>query len=214
MALGTGRNHADFLHRQAAMGRLSTPTAFVLLASLGFLAQTYAVRLRLGDDFLQVIDPLIVWGLYRVVEPFLLWGYFTAAIFAGAILFGGRPLLGHVIRVVAWGFPPIIVGSVFWTAGQYYALANASLEGPDLLGMEHDWAQLNDFLAQTHGDPVLVGATVLGCCCLGVSAYVWTIGATRACDLDRRRMAVVVAVPTVVYVGWRIGAVFGVFPGP
>ena len=203
-----------YIQYKAATGRLYFPSAIMLLASVSFLVQTWAVRVRLGGDFLQVIDPLILWGLFRVIEPFLLWGYFAASIYVGSRLLGGAPLLGHVIRVVAWGFPPFIFAGLVWGVGQYYALGDATLEGPDLMGMEHDWAQLNDFLAQGYGEPIMIGATALGSLLVVCSGYLWAVGGTRACDLELRRMLVVVAVPLLAYVCWRFGAIFGVFPGP
>ncbi|RQH02640.1 YIP1 family protein [Natrarchaeobius oligotrophus] len=214
MATGFIADPERFLQKKAATGRLWIPSLFAMLVGLSLLSQTWLIRVQLGGEFLRVIDALIIWGMYRVIEGFVIWIYFIVAFWLMGIALGGKPLLGHVIRVAGWGLPPFIVAGLIWGVGYYYALRDATLLEYDLLGIEAEWNLLADYKAQAVGDPYLVGATALGSLVLVISGYIWVNGVTTACDLDRRKATIAVAVPLLLYVLYRFLAIMGVLPGP
>ena len=214
MSTGFVKDPEGFLQKKAATGRLWVPSLFAILVGLALLSQTWLIRVQLGGEFLRVIDALIIWGMYRVIEGFIIWIYFIVGFWFMGIALGGRPLLGHVIRVAGWGLPPFILAGLIWGVGYYYALRDATLLEHDLQGIEAEWELLADYKAQAVGDPYLVGATFLGSVVLVLSGYIWVNGVTTACDLDRRDAAIAVGVPLLLYVLYRFGAVFGILPGP
>ncbi|ELY41801.1 YIP1 family protein [Natronorubrum tibetense] len=199
-----------FLQREAAVGTLVVPTLAALLVGVAHLTQTYALYLALGPAYLEQIDLLIIFGLYRLLEGILLWGFFAAGIYLVSIPLGGTPLFGHVIRVVGWGLFPFVPAAIIWAAGRYYALRAVTYPDWEPFGMEQEWAKLTEYTGQTAGDPILVGTTLLGCGVLLASAHVWVNGVTTACDLDRRRASVVVAIPLGLYICWQLLGSLGV----
>lgn len=208
--MATSGRLEPFLQRKAATGRLVAPTAFALIVGLAFLSQTYGLYLALGANYLEQIDLLIIFGLYRLTEGFLLWGFFTAAVYIVSLPLGGTPLLGHVLRVIGWGLPPFVLSALVWGGGRYAALREGTYPEYEPFGMEQEWTKLNEYTAQATGEPMLVGSTLLGGVFLLVSGHIWANGVTTACDLDRRRAQITVAVPLGLYFGWRLLAAFGV----
>ncbi|RQG87801.1 hypothetical protein EA462_13085 [Natrarchaeobius halalkaliphilus] len=214
MATGFVTDPEGFLRKKAATGRLWIPSLFAVLVGIALLSQTWLIRVQLGGEFLRVIDALIIWGMFRVIEGFIIWIYFIVAFWAMGIALGGKPLLGHVIRVAGWGLPPFIIAGLVWGAGYYYALRDATLLEYDLQGIEAEWELLADYKAQAVGDPYLVGATLLGSGVLLISAYIWVNGVKTACDLDKRNATIAVGVPLALYVLYRFLAIYGILPGP
>jgi hypothetical protein len=200
----------SFLRRKAAMGRLTVPTVFALLVGVALLTQTYAVYHALGPNYLEQIDLLVIFGLYRLIEGFLLWGLFVVAIYLVSIPLGGQPLFGHVVRVVGWGLAPFVPAALIWGGGQYLALRSATYPAYDVFGMEQTWEKYTEYTAQAAGDPILVGSTLLGSGVLLASGYIWAHGVTTACNLDRRRAQICVAVPLAAYISWRLFGAFGI----
>ena len=199
-----------FLQRKAATGRLYVPTLSAILLGAALLSQTYVLYLALGEQFIEQIDLLVIFGLYRLIEGFIIWGLFTASFYILAVLAGGTPLFGHIFRVAGWGLAPFIPAALIWAMGQYYALQAVAYPDWEPFGMEQEWAKLNEYTAATHGDPLLVGSTVLGCTVLSLSAYIWAHGLTTACDVSRRRAWIIASIPLMFYSCWRLLGAFGV----
>lgn len=194
-----------FIQKQAATGRLVRPTLIVLAVAFALTAQAAAVYYSLGSDIDQIINAVILLGGYYFLEAFALWLVFSFMLYLLTIGVGGHPLMGHIVRVVAWGMVPFIAAGLVWALGKYYALRDVAAPSPSVNSrIEHETGAMAEYTAEAAGEPVLVGAMVLGSVFLVASGYFWTVGMVKAGDMSRRRAAVVSAIPLVLYVGWKL----------
>lgn len=194
-----------FLQRQAATGRLIIPTAIVLMFSFVMSLQAAAVYYAAGDGASEVINGVILLGIYYFFQGVFLWIGFSFAFYLIAVALRGYPLLGHLFRVVAWGMIPALVAPVIWALGRYYALRGGTVPSPEREGsISSELDALREFTAQANGDPVLVGSILVSGIIFALSWYLWSVGLIRSGDLSRKRAAVTAAIPTVAVFVWYL----------
>lgn len=196
-----------FLQRQAATGRLVVPTLVSVCVGLALSLQAVGLYLSLGESVDEVVNGVVLLGVYYVVEGVALWLLFSVALYAIAVVLGGHPLLGHLVRVVGWGMAPFVLAGATWGIGRYYAFRDLTVEPVDRYGIAHEFTAIDAYTAGAAGDPTLVGTTLLGGAFLAGSGYLWTNGLVRAGDLSRPRAAVAAGVPIVLYVAWKLAGV-------
>ncbi|MFC7141503.1 YIP1 family protein [Halosimplex aquaticum] len=198
----------DYLERKSAVGRIYEPGVIVALVALSFSLHPIAFSYALGPRESEwVLDLLTVLWIGHLVWGLALWGIFTAALYVLSSLIGGRPLMGHLTRVVGWGMAPLILASLVWAGGKYLVYRDAALSEPPYPGIEHENKVFNEFTAQAAGDPLLIGTTILGCLFVLVTGYLWAAGLVTASDISRREGAIVSGITVGVYVLWKIVAV-------
>lgn len=193
-----------FLQRQAATGRLVVPVLVSMCVGVALSLQAVGLYASLGQSVDEVVNGVVLLGVYYFAEGVALWLLFSVSLYVGAALLGGHPLLGHLVRIVGWGMPPFVLAGAAWGVGRYYAFRDLTVDPVDRYGIAHEFTAIDAYTAGAAGDPVLVGTTLLGGAFLAVSGYLWTNGLVRAGDLPRRRAAVAAGVPIVLYVGWKL----------
>lgn len=180
------------MERKAAVGRLYVPMLVVLLVSLSLSLQMVALYHTLSPAATEwVIDLVVILWVGYIGWGLALWALASFVLYVLSSLVGGKPLMGHIVRVVGWGMVPLVPAGVVWSAGKYLVYEEYTLSEPNFSDVAQQNAVFTDYTAQAAGDPLLVGTTVLGCLFLVGTAYVWTAGLVTASALPRRKAALV-----------------------
>lgn len=194
-----------YLERKSAIGRIYEPGAIVVLVALSYTLQPIAFFYALEPAEVDIVmDLLTVQWIGYLLWGLGLWGIFTFMLYVLSSLVGGKPLLGHMVRVVGWGMAPMILTGVVWSAGKYVVFQDYTLTEPDYPGVDQQNIAFSEFTAQAAGDPVLIGTTLLGCLFVAVSGYLWAAGLVTASNIDIQKARLVSGITVVIYVLFKL----------
>lgn len=211
MAVDSVSGVDSFFKEQAQFGRYQLPTLIVFLASLALALQSIAVYYALGSDGTTISNAITIEFAFQMGEVVILWLLFTAAFYVLSKLAGARVRIGRLFKLTGWGFASFIPAGIAWAIGDYYAFRGLSVpEGVRVGVLRSEREAFGALVAQTQGDPVLLGITAFGCLFVLFGGYLWAMAIEYSSNLERQRAMLVAAVPPIVYIGYRLLTAVGI----
>lgn len=188
----------DFFERRARQGDLKLPTVIVVLTGIVFGLQHVGTYYSLSEEREVFVSTFSVLYFAQLLEPLLLWVCFTIAFYIIAQLFGAEILIGRLFRLIGWGFLPLILSGLVWTAGRYLVFSSATIPDFDQGVLEQEMNAYGEMVAQ-NGEP-LIAVFLVGCVFLIPAGFFWVHAMKKSGTITTRAALISVIVPTVAYV--------------
>jgi len=175
----------------------------VLLVGIAVNVWRVAIVVPLGATASYIDDAMVLLTLAGLAEYVLLWLVIAGVIHLLASVAGGDSRYDELLRLTGYGFAPIIVGGAIRSAGYYLALSGGTPpDSPRGSGFEASLSTWNEFVAQTAGDAIVLGALVVGSVFVVLAGYLWLLAVTVVTDLETDRAGAVASVATLLVVVW------------
>lgn len=200
-------NPAKFFERQARQGTYKGPGVVLLVTGLAFALQHVATYYTLGPgrtDFVSVFTVLFV---TQLLEPLALWILFSLVFYGVAVSLGGDVLVGRIFRLSGWGFVPLVLSGLAWTAGRWVVLDGATV--PDFnRGVLGEELEAYGTIVAQHSTPLLA-VFLAGSVFFVVGVYLWIHAVRKSGTLSKRTATISTAVPVVLYLLFRSRTILG-----
>lgn len=207
----------SFFHNQALYGKYRWPTVIVMLSGIIWALQPVATYYAIDPEAQDLIQNAVaVDTMINFLVPAFLWLGFWIAFVSLTYFLGGRLRAGRMFKLTAWGMAPFALVGAVRAAGKYYVYQDATIPiGVTVGRFPSEWRGYNEMLAESASDQLLVGTIIGSCVFLLLSAYLWMYAVRYSTNLeDRKKIATIVAIPTLIYIGYSIISAFGFSIGP
>ena len=174
------REPEEYFRDRVKYPRLRMQVMVVLLAGIAITLWRPSLYYFWSGSAQYITDPILMLTFGEITAVLLLWLILGLIWHYMAQFFGGDSNYGRMLRTTGYGFFPIIIAGLIWSAGYAYTLSNApnppqppQLAGMQSAGFQHYYAQYEDFVGQVHDDPIILVAIGIGSLFVLWAGYLW-----------------------------------------
>lgn len=199
MIIDMVRSPRAYFEERIKYPRLRWQSVIVILAGVAANIWYFTLLDVLGAGSALIEDVLLILPFFGIVEYYLWWWLLTGLMQFVASMLGGETSYIRLLRLTGYGFLPMIIAGLVWSAGYTIAFDNPiPPERPEVNSFPSKYAEYTKFMEQFAGNVNIIAGLVVGSIFVLVSGYLWMRAITVATDLDDDRAGIAAGVAVLV----------------